>query len=220
MDNATNAPKPWIGTLLIALALTLCGGAVDSAAAATSLLQSGNPPPPVPALKRNFGHYFSTHYSDTPAAAATLCEQVGVSGVVWHQTWSQVEPASGIYDFRSFDAALAAIAASRNPHCQLWLFVEFKSFNNSPVRNPCPAYLQARHSGLNAFGKGAATCFMWQFSVVNAYSAMMKAAAAHFDRNPRIEGFIIQESSLGFNGKYAQDAGNGGPTRQSPGVMP
>ena len=164
----------------------------------------------VPSLKRNYGHYFSTHYADTPATAATLCEQAGVSGIVWHQTWNQVEPASGVYDFSSFDAVLAAIAASRNPKCQLWLFVEFKSFNNSPVRNPCPVYLQAQHSGLNAFGGGAATCFMWQPIVVNAYSAMMKAAAAHFDRNPRIEGFIIQESSLGFNGKYAQDAASGG----------
>lgn len=160
--------------------------------------------------KSNYGHYFATHYSDSPATAAMLCEQSGVSGVVWRQPWQQVEPAAGRYDFSAFDKVLAATAASRNPQCHLWLFVEFKSFNNSPVRNPCPAYLQAQHSGPNSFGGGAATCFMWEPSVVNAFAAMMRAAAARFDRNPRVEGFIIQESSLGFNGNYSQDVASGG----------
>jgi hypothetical protein len=98
---------------------------------------------------------------------------------------------------------LAAIAASSNPHCQLWLFVEFKSFANSPVRNPCPTYLQAKHSGLNSYGHGAATCFMWEQPVVDAYVAMMKAAAARYDTNAHVEGLILQESSLGFNDGYA-----------------
>ena len=160
--------------------------------------------------KSNYGHYFATHYSDTPADAASLCEQAGVSGVVWRQTWSQVEPSAGNYDFNSFDKVLAAIAASRNPHCQLWLFVEFKSFNNSPVKNPCPAYLQAQHSAPNSLGRGAATCFMWEPAVTNAYVAMMKAAAARFDNNPRVEGLILQESSLSLNRGYSQDVASGG----------
>ena len=50
---------------------------------------------------------------------------------------------------------------------------------------------------------------MWEPSVVNAYASMMKAAAARFDGNPRVEGFIIQESSLGFNGNYSQDVASG-----------
>jgi hypothetical protein len=164
----------------------------------------------VSARKSHYGHYFSTHYSDTPATAAMLCEHVGVSGVVWHQTWNEVEPARGVYNFNSFDKVLAAIAASRNPHCQLWLFVEFKSYRNSPFRNPCPVYLQAQHSGLNVIGGRAASCFMWESVVADAYVAMMKAAAAHFDRNPRVEGFIIQESSLGFRGAYSQSVASGG----------
>ena len=172
--------------------------------------QSGNPSPPVPALKRHYGHYFATHYSDTPATAAMLCEQVGVSGIVWRQAWNQVESAPGVYDFSSFDKVLAAIAASRNPHCQLWLFVEFKSFATSPTKNPCPTYLQTRHSGLNVYGHGAAGCFMWEPTVVDAYDAMMKAAAVRFDSNPRVEGFIIQESSLGFTGPRSQNLANGG----------
>ena len=160
--------------------------------------------------KSNYGHYFATHYSDTPADAAMLCEQPGVTGTVWRQTWSQVETAPGTYNFGSFDKVLAAIAASRNPHCQLWLMVEFKSFANSPVKNPCPVYLQAQHSAVNSNGNGAATCFIWEPAVVSAYVAMMKAAAAHFDDNPRVEGLILQESSLSLNGEYSQDVGDGG----------
>ena len=165
----------------------------------------------VPAAnKAHYGHYFATRYSDTPADAANLCEQPGVSGIVWRRTWNEVEPAAGVYDFSSFDHVLAAIAASRHPGCQLWLFVEFKSFNNSPVRNPCPVYLQARHSAPNSNGHGAATCFMWEPKVLTAYVAMMQAAAARYDRNPRIEGLVIQESSLGFNDRYSQDVSDGG----------
>lgn len=164
----------------------------------------------VTARKSDYGHYFATHYSDTPADAASLCEKPGVSGVVWRQTWTQVEPSAGTYDFSSFDKVLAAIAASHNPQCQLWLFVEFKSFSNSPVKNPCPAYLQAQHSALNSLGNGAATCFMWEPAVTSAYVAMMKAAAARFDNNPRVEGLILQESSLSLNGSYSQDVAAGG----------
>ena len=46
--------------------------------------------------------------------------------------------------------------------------------------------------------------------MVTAYEAMMKAAAAHFDDNPRVEGVILQESSLSLNGDYSQDVGDGG----------
>jgi len=163
-----------------------------------------------PPRKAHYGHYFATRYSDTPADAAMLCEQPGVSGVVWRQTWQQVEPAAGLYDFSSFDQALAAIAASANPGCQLWLMVEYKSFASSPVKNPCPVYLQAQHSGLNTAGNGAATCFMWEPEVVGPYVDMMWAAAAHFDQNPHVEGLILQESSLGLNGAYSQDLAAGG----------
>jgi hypothetical protein len=162
------------------------------------------------AYKSNYGHYFATHYGDSPADAAMLCEQAGVSGIVWRQSWRQVEPAAGVYDFSSFDQVLKAIAASRKPRCQLWLFVEFKSFTSSPVKNPCPVYLRAQHSAPNSLGHGAETCFMWQPAVTNAYVAMMKAAAARFDNNPRVEGLIIQESSLSLNGGHSQDIADGG----------
>lgn len=163
-----------------------------------------------PARKAHYGHQFATRYADTPADAAMLCEQAGVRGVIWRRTWGEVEPTAGNYDFSSFDTVLAAIAASQKPDCQLWLFVEYRSFSNSPIKNPCPAYLQAQYSALNADGNGAMTCFMWEPVVVQAYSAMLRAAAARYDANPHVEGLIFQESSLGFNGAYSQDIADGG----------
>jgi hypothetical protein len=160
--------------------------------------------------KATYGHYFATRYEDTPADVAMLCGQQGVKGVVWRRTWNEVEPSPGVYDFSSFDQVLRAIAGSHNPQCQLWIFVEFKSFNVSPVKNPCPAHLQARYSGLNADGHRAATCFMWEPVVKDAYVKMMKAAATRYDANPRFEGFVLQESALGFNGEYSQDVADGG----------
>jgi hypothetical protein len=164
----------------------------------------------VTAHKSNYGHYFATNYSDSPADAAMLCEQQGVNGIVWRRTWREIEPSAGDYDFSSFGKVLAAIAASRNPKCQMWLLIEFKSFANSAVKNPCPVYLQARHSAPNVLGHGAVTCFMWEPSVVRAYVAMLQAAAARYDSNPRVEGLILQESSLSLNGSYSQDVADGG----------
>ena len=175
------------------------------------------PPPPAgtdsstgTVVKANYGHYFATRYSDTGDDVAMLCEQPGVSGVVWRRTWREVEVQPGVYDFSSFDGVLEAIAGSHNPKCQLWLFVEFKSFSNSPILNPCPRHLQAAHSGRNASGGGASTCFMWEPEVTHAYIQMMQAAAARYDANPRVEGLILQESALGFNGVYSQDVDDGG----------
>jgi hypothetical protein len=165
----------------------------------------------LPPRKANYGHYFSTRYADTPADVAMLCGQAGVQGVVWRRTWNEVEPRAGVYDFSSFDQVIRSIANSHNPQCQLWLFVEYKSFSNSPVKNPCPAYLQARYSGPNTASRGrASSCFMWEPAVVKAYTAMMRAMAVRYDANPRVEGFILQESALGFNGAYSQDVADGG----------
>jgi hypothetical protein len=163
-----------------------------------------------PARKANYGHYFATRYEDTPADVAMLCGQPGVKGVIWRRTWNEVEPSAGVYDFSSYDQVLKAIAGSHNPQCQVWIFIEFKSFNVSQVKNPCPSYLQARYSGLNADGGRAATCFMWEPVVKDAYVRMMKAAAKRYDSHPRVEGFVLQESALGFNGEYSQDVGAGG----------
>jgi hypothetical protein len=160
--------------------------------------------------KANYGHYFATRSADTPADAAMLCGQPGVRGVVWRRTWGEVEPVAGVYDFSSFDEVLAAIAGSGNPQCQLWLFIEYKSFLSSPVKNPCPPYLQPQYSAPNEGGEGASTCFMWEPVVLQAYVAMMKAAAARYDANPRVEGMIFQESALGFTGTYSQDVADGG----------
>jgi hypothetical protein len=165
---------------------------------------------PTTVRKASYGHYFAMRYSDAPADAAMLCAQPGVAGVVWRRTWFEVEPSPGQYDFDSFDRVLEAIAKSPNPQCQLWLFVEYKSFANSPVKNPCPAHLRAGHSGLNAHGHGAATCFMWEPEVATAYVQMMRAAAQRYDDHPRVEGLVLQESALGFTDGYSQDVADGG----------
>ena len=137
--------------------------------------------------KARYGHYFSSRDDDTVDDLATLCEQAGVQGVIWRRTWYEIEPRPGVYDFGSYDAALRAIANSHNPQCQLWIFVEFKSFNGSTHKNPCPAYLQAQHSALNQNGR-TYTCFMWEPVVANAYIKMMRAAAARYDGEPARRG--------------------------------
>jgi hypothetical protein len=159
-------------------------------------------------IKRNYGHYMATAYQDTPADAVALCEAPGVTGINWRQTWGQVETSPGVYDFGSFDKVLAAIAASKNPNCQLWLFIEWKSFAASPIKNPCPKYLQ-KYSAPNATGSGAMTCFIWEPTVRDAYAKMIAAAGARYDANPRVEGLTFEESSTSLNGAYSQSPPTG-----------
>ena len=199
-----------IGCLMALVATRAGAQAPSGASAAVSTTADTSATAAGTTQKKNFGHYFATSYSDTPAEAAALCERAGVTGVVWRSTWHEVEPRPGVYNFGSFDKVLHAIVASRKPSCHLWLMVEFKSFVNSPVKNPCPTYLQARHSAPNSYGRGAATCFLWEPVVTSAYVQMVKAAAARYDRNPRVEGLVIQESSLALNGRYSQDVRDGG----------
>jgi hypothetical protein len=166
---------------------------------------------PAAALKSNFGHYIAAQPYDPIPEIASLCEHPGVSGVIVRRPWTEVEPSQGVYDWSTFDAVLAAIASSRNPQCQLWLFVEFKTFVRAPVKNPCPVYLQAQHSAPTApLSNGAYACFIWDPVTSDAFIAMMQAAAARYDANPRVEGFIVQESALGFNDAQSQDAPNRG----------
>ena len=197
--------------LVLALVLVGCGAPGDA------VQPDSNGPDTTPAidgstsgaLKRNYGHYFATNYSDTPADAAMLCNKPGVTGVVWRRTWNEVEPSAGVYDFSSYDRVLSTLSTS-SPRCQLWLFIEFKSFASSPIKNPCPGYLQAQYSAPNSSGNGASTCFMWDPVVYNAYLAMLQAAAAHFDGNPHVEGIIFQESALSLTGATSQDVADGG----------
>jgi hypothetical protein len=46
--------------------------------------------------------------------------------------------------------------------------------------------------------------------VRDAYVSMMQAAAAHYDANPGVEGWVVQESALGFTGSLSQDVPAGG----------
>jgi hypothetical protein len=181
----------WKNALLAGLAL-----ASLTAQSTTALAQD---------RKANYGHYFATRSNDTLADVAMLCDQAGVKGVVWRRTWKDVETARGVYDFSSYDQVLRAIANSHNPQCQLWIFIEFKSF--TAQRNPCPVYLQGRSAPNTSNGM---TCFIWEPAVKDAYVNMMKAAAQRYDGNPRVEGFIVQESALSLSGAYSQDVQDGG----------
>jgi hypothetical protein len=180
---------------------------VNSTASTSPSTPTSTTPIPPP-RKAGYGHYFATRYQDGPADVAMLCEQAGVKGVLMRRTWSQVEPTVGAYDFQAIDQTFAAIAASRNPGCQLWVMVEYKSFGPSPVRHPAPAYL-ARYQALNSEGV-ASSLMMWEPVVGDAYVRLMQALAARYDANPRFEGFVMQESALGFFGEYSQDVAAGG----------
>lgn len=169
--------------------------------AATSVLwfalTAATPRPPLfaGAPKADYGHYFATNGADTPADAAMLCAKPGVSGIVWRQSWAEVETSPGVYDWRSFDAVVSAV----RPGCRVWLLIEWKSFSPD---NPCPAYLRAAFSAPTSNG---VSCFMWDPYVRQRFGALLTAAGKRYDANAKVEGVVLQESSTSFIGAYAQE---------------
>lgn len=174
---------------------------IFTAAALTLAIAAPRPPVLAPEHRANYGHYFATRYSDTHADAAMLCAKPGVTGVNWRRTWAEIEREPGVYDFSSFDDVMAAV----RPGCRVWLFVEWRSYAASPIKNPCPAHIA---SALNA--DGAQTCLMHERAIAAAYVAMLRELSARFDANVKFEGVILQETALGFNGAFSQDVANGG----------
>jgi hypothetical protein len=270
-------------SLLTALVLTL----VASIAAASP-------------FKAHYGHYYATSYTDnTSTDIQTLCGKVGVTGINYRMRWSDVEPSDGTFVWTALDNVLTTIAGmgaasggKPNNSCRLWVFIEYKLFQNGQgLSNPCPTWLKTS-DGLPGYGTntdstasrpitgatntspikititganftngdsifidnvrgnvaanglwtiagvsgqtftlngshgngayttgtglstkgGIYTCKLHDSLVLTKYLAMIAAAGAHFDGNANVEGYINEETALGFNNGYEQEASPYGGT--------
>jgi hypothetical protein len=107
-------------------------------------------------------------------------------GVVVNQTWAQLEPTQGTFDFSTLDASLAAVTAYNAQHVstpigvRLRVFAAFvapewaKSLDGTPIT--VPAHLPSNTGG--TLGQ------WWKSGYRSAWASLQKALAARYDSNP------------------------------------
>ncbi|MBW4043294.1 MAG: hypothetical protein HIU86_14445 [Acidobacteria bacterium] len=107
-------------------------------------------------------------------------------GVVVNQTWAQLEPTRGGYDFSTLDASLAAVTAYNVAHpsapigVRLRVFAAFaapawaKSLDGAPIA--VPANLPSRTGG--TLGR------WWKTGYRSAWASLQQALAARYDASP------------------------------------
>lgn len=107
-------------------------------------------------------------------------------GVVVNQTWEQLEPAQGTFNFSTLDASLAAATAYNSKHgnapigVRLRVFAAFvapawaKSLDGTPIT--VPAHRRSKPGG--TLGQ------WWKPGYRSAWASLQKALAARYDSNP------------------------------------
>ena len=116
-----------------------------------------------------------------------VAAQSGVfGGVVVNQTWEQLEPTQGTFNFSTLDASLAAVTAYNSKHAntpigvRLRVFAAFvapawaKSLDGTPIA--VPAHLRTDPGG--TLGQ------WWKSGYRSAWASLQKALAARYDSNP------------------------------------
>lgn len=118
--------------------------------------------------------------SDVSAASGAF------GGVVVNQTWAQLEPTQGTFDFSTLDASLAAVSTYNDQHpsapigVRLRVFAAYaaptwaKSLDGSPIT--VPANLPSNTGG--TLGQ------WWKPGYRSAWAALQQALASRYDANP------------------------------------
>ena len=119
------------------------------------------------------------------------------AGIVVNQTWAQLEPSQGTFDFSTLDASLAAIAAYNAQHADAPLGVRLRVFaayaapgwaktlDGAPIT--VPANLPDNTGG--TLGQ------WWKPGYRSAWAALQQALAARYDTNPVLREVAVSSCS-------------------------
>jgi hypothetical protein len=174
---------------LFSIVLTGCSpSSVKPSAAKSSTVQPAAVKPLLVGLI-NKGSEASYHLGQ-PYPVVDLSDVAAQSGafggVVVNQTWEQLEPAQGTFNFSTLDASLAAVTAYNSKHAnapigvRLRVFAAFaapawaKSLDGTPIT--VPAHLRSNSGG--TLGQ------WWKPGYRSAWASLQHALAARYDSNP------------------------------------
>ncbi len=132
----------------------------------------------------------ASYHQGKPYPVVDLSDVAGrsgaIGGVVVNQTWAQLEPAPGTFDFSTLDASLAAVTAYNARHASAPIGVRLrvfgayaapawaKSLDGTPIA--VPANLPANTGG--TLGQ------WWKSGYRSAWASLQQALAARYDSNP------------------------------------
>ncbi len=131
---------------------------------------------------------------DTTDVAA---QSPAFAGIVVNQTWSQLEPSQGTFDFTTLDSSLAAVSAYNAQHLEAPLGVRLRVFaayaapdwaktlDGPPIT--VPANLPANTGG--TLGQ------WWKPGYRSAWAALQQALAARYDSNPLLREVAVSSCS-------------------------
>ncbi len=132
--------------------------------------------------------------ADTTDVAA---QSPAFSGIVVNQTWAQLEPTQGTFDFSTLDASLAAVASYNAQHTTASLGVRLRVFaayaapawaktlDGTPIT--VPANLPSNTGG--TLGQ------WWKPGYRSAWAALQQALAGRYDSNPLVREVAVSSCS-------------------------
>jgi hypothetical protein len=119
------------------------------------------------------------------------------AGIVVNQTWAQLEPGTGVFDFSTLDASLAAVAAYNAQHGDAPLGVRLRVF----AAYAAPAWAKALDGPpINVPAKppgnaGGTLGQWWKAGYRSAWSGLQSALAARYDDNPVLREVAVSSCS-------------------------
>jgi hypothetical protein len=119
------------------------------------------------------------------------------SGIVVNQTWAQLEPEPGAFDFESLDTSLASVATFNRSHPRATLGVRlriFAAYAAPPWAKDLdggPITIPAHQPG----NTGGTLGRWWTPDYRSAWSKLQQALAARYDSNPLIREVAVSSCS-------------------------
>jgi hypothetical protein len=110
------------------------------------------------------------------------------SGIVVNQTWAQLEPSRGVFDFATLDASLASIASYNRGHpngplsVRLRVFAAYAAPEWAKMLDGVPIAVSSHGTG----NTGGTLGQWWKPGYRSAWAALQLALAARYDTNPLV----------------------------------
>ena len=182
--------------------VTNSSGSVTSQQATLSVTPASKPAKVKPRLQGLIDKGSETQYHEgLPYPVVDLTDVAAQSpafaGIVVNQTWSQLEPSPGQFDFSTLDASLAAVTAYNAQHAdaplgvRLRVFAAYaapewaKSLDGPPIT--VPANLPADTGG--TLGQ------WWKPGYRSAWAGLQQALASRYDSNPVLREVAVSSCS-------------------------
>ncbi len=190
----TQIDRPRRAAAVALLTLIAAGAAAGSATASSSTSHPKIKSPIVGLVdKSSEGPYHAGISFPTVNPAEVAPDASAFAGILVNQTWAQLEPSPGRYDFKGLDASLAAVTSYNRAHRTHSLAVRLRVFGALAA----PAWVNTLDGppiSIQISGKGAWSGTdgqWWKPKYRAAWSSLQHALANRYDGNPLLRSVAV-----------------------------